>query len=395
MYDQSQAMKAQKGAIAPLQQANATAYSKAESIANTPYTPYTGTQVAPISGSQQQGITQAKTAATDGRASGDIAQSENLAGQIAGNSWNSATAQKYMNPYTKNVTDVAQKQLNQQYANTIAGQDARATSQNAFGGDRAALTNANTTGQYLNESGNLAATNQAKAYDSAFHTWQADNARANTAASAYRASGNDITQMNSAQIKDLLATGGIEQATQQMDLNSKYNNYLDQRGWAANQLQPLLQATGNKGTPAAVPTANKASDLVGIASSLAGYFGSSGGKPSSTNSGGGNPDGIGGGYGTGAGSALNDSSYFSGAASSAPSISGCDRRIKDRIEPLGKDSTGLMRYRFSYLGDSQRLIGYMADEVKQRFPHAVTSLHGFLRVHYARIPGGLSGVLHG
>jgi len=56
--------------------------------------------------------------------------------------------------------------------------------------------------------------------------------------------------MNSAQIKDLLATGGVEQATQQMQLNANYNNYLDARNWSTTELQPLLQATGNKGTPA-------------------------------------------------------------------------------------------------------------------------------------------------
>jgi hypothetical protein len=272
--DSNKAISAQKGAIAPLQQANSTAYSDAESIANTPYTAYTGTQVAPITGSQQQAITQAQTAATDNEAGQDIAKSENLAGQIAGNGWNTATAAKYMNPYTANVTNQAQKQLNQSYANTINQANTTAASSGAFGGDRAALTNAASAGEYELQSGTLAATNQANAYNSAIQTWQADNQRSAQAAQSYQAAGNDITQMNSSQIKDLLATGGVAQATQQMDLNAKYNNYLDQRGWAANELQPLLQATGNKGTPAGVTPANTASDLLGMGSALAGYFGS-------------------------------------------------------------------------------------------------------------------------
>lgn len=280
MYDQGQASKAQQKAIAPLQQANSAAYADAESIASTPYTAYTGTQVAPITGSQQQAIGQAQADATNNEAGRDIGASETLAGSIASNGWNSATAAKYMNPYTQNVTDVAQKQLNQQYANTIASQNANAASAGAFGGDRSTLTNSNTTGQYLYQSGNLAATNQANAYNSAIQTWQADNNRSAQAATAYQAAGNDITAMNGAQIKDLLATGGVAQATQQMQLNSNYNNYLDARNWSANELQPLLTATGNKGTPAAVPTANKASDLLGMGSALAGYFGSSGGSTS-------------------------------------------------------------------------------------------------------------------
>jgi hypothetical protein len=274
MYDANQSLNAQKAAIAPLQGAQKTTYAKATDIANTPYTPYTGTQVAPLSGNQQRGIGQATTAATDGRASSDIAGSEAAAGQIAGNGWNSATAQKYMNPYTQNVTDIAQRQLNKTYANTINNQGLSAASRNAFGGDRAALTDTGTTQGYLQDSADTAAKGQAAAYDNATKTWQADNARSSEAASAYSRAGNDVTNMNSSQIKDLLATGGVEQATNQMDLNAKYNTYLDQRGWAANQLQPLLTATGNKGTPAAVPTQNKASDLLGMGTALAGYFGS-------------------------------------------------------------------------------------------------------------------------
>jgi hypothetical protein len=274
MYDQSQASKSQQKAIAPLQNANAQMYSAAENIANTPYTAYTGQQVAPITANQEQAILAAGQNATNNEAGKDIAQSESLAGQIAANGWNTATAAKYMNPYTQNVTNVAQQQLNKQYATTIAGQNAAAASQGAFGGDRATLNNAATTGEYLTSSANTAAINQANAYNAAIQTWQADNNRMNTAAQSYQASGNDITQMNASQIKDLLATGGVEQATQQMKLNADYNDYLDQRGWAATELQPLISATSGKGTPAAPPSVNTASDLLGMGSALAGYFGS-------------------------------------------------------------------------------------------------------------------------
>jgi hypothetical protein len=181
-YDANKAQNAQKSAIAPLQAANSTAYSKATDIANTPYSAYTGTQVAPITGSQQQAIGQAQTAANDGQAKGYIGKSADLAGQIAGNSWNSATAQRYINPYQQNVTDIAQRQLNKQYANTINNQNLSAASSGAFGGDRAALTGAATTQGYLRSSADTAAKGQADAYDNAVKTWQADNGRA-----AYRA----------------------------------------------------------------------------------------------------------------------------------------------------------------------------------------------------------------
>lgn len=274
IYEQGQAANAEKNAIAPLQQANSTAYSKAEGIANTPYTAYTGPQVAPITGGQQQAVNLAQTNATNNEGGTDIANAEGLAGQIAGNGWSSATAAKYMNPYTQEVTDEAQKALNQSYANVQNTAGLNAASSGAFGGDRAAVTQATNAGEYELASGTLEATNQANAYNSAVQTWQADNQRAAAAAQSYQQSGQDITQMNASQIKDLLATGGVAQATQQMQLNANYNNYLDQRGWAANELQPLLQATGNKGTPAGVAPPTTASDILGMGSALAGYFGS-------------------------------------------------------------------------------------------------------------------------
>ena len=279
IYDSNQQVNAQKAAIAPLQAANSNLYNRAEAIANTPYTPYTGTQVAPLAANQQQALNAASTNATNQTGQNDIAAATNLAGGVANNGWNAATAAKYMNPYTSDVTNVAEKQLNRSYANTINAQDASAASAGAFGGDRQTLQNANDTGQYLEAATNTSAELNNAAYQSAIQTWQADNQRALGAAQSYQQSGNDITQMNAQQIKDLLATGGVQQATQQMDLNAKYNNYLDQRGWAANELQPLLSATSGKGTPAGVTPTNTATDLMGIGSALAGYFGSNTNPP--------------------------------------------------------------------------------------------------------------------
>lgn len=283
IYDQNQQSNAQKAAIAPLQNANTDLYSKAEQIASTPYTPYTGMQVAPITGSQQQAITAAQQNQANNIGGADIQQATNLAQGVANNGWNATTAQNYMNPYTQNVTAYAQKALNQAYGNVQNQANLNAASSGAFGGDRAAITAANNAGQYELQSGTLAATNQANAYNSAVQAWQADNQRALGAAQSYQASGNDITNMNAQQIKDLLATGGVAQANQQMQLNANYNDYLDQRNWSTTELQPLLQATGGKGTPAAAATPNYASDILGMGSALAGYFGStSGGNASQT-----------------------------------------------------------------------------------------------------------------
>lgn len=63
-----------------------------------------------------------------------------------------------------------------------------------------------------------------------------------------------------------------------------------------------------------------------------------------------------------------------------------DRRLKRDIERAGELPNGLPTYRFRYLDDDRQRIGVMADEVRERFPDAVSqdSL-GFDMVNYIAI----------
>lgn len=283
IYNSEQGQKNASKVSAPLAGAQNTLYSDAEQIAATPYTPYTGQQVADLSANQVKANTQAADETTNNEAQDYINKAGGQADFIAGNQWNTSTANKYMNPYTQDVTNVALNQENQAYAKQLNANNSSAASTGAFGGDRAALTNVGTTGQHLQAQGNIEAEGNANAYASAQQAWQADNQRASSAATAYQNSGNDITNMNSSQIKDLLATGGADQAVQQMKLTTGYNNYLDQRSWATNQLAPLESAAGRTPTLAATQPTNYASSLVGVGSALAGYFGSQGSSNNNSN----------------------------------------------------------------------------------------------------------------
>lgn len=283
IYNQQQGQSNAAKVSAPLAGAQNTLYSDAEGIAATPYTPYTGQQVADLSANQQKAVTQANDETTNNEAQDYINKAGGQADFIAGNQWNTATANKYMNPYTQDVTNVALSQENQAYAKQLNANNASAASTGAFGGDRATLTNVGTTGQHLQAQGNIEAEGNANAYASALQAWQQDNQRASSAATAYQNSGNDITNMNASQIKDLLATGGADQAVQQMKLTTGYNNYLDQRSWATNQLAPLESAAGRTPTLAATQPTNYASSLIGVGSALAGYFGSTSSNNNNSN----------------------------------------------------------------------------------------------------------------
>lgn len=82
---------------------------------------------------------------------------------------------------------------------------------------------------------------------------------------------------------------------------------------------------------------------------------------------------------------INAQGEMMGAALGAAAAYKSDRRLKDDIKLVGVDGdTGLNLYEFVYKGGSgHKYIGVMADEVKEKFPHAVFTMpDGFDAVNY-------------
>ena len=303
----SQAQKLNNQVAQENANAQGTMLNDAQQIANTPFQAYTGTLTAPMAGNEQLGYDlAAKSAAPNGAAATDLTKANSLVDQAAGNSdWNSATAQKYMNPYTQAVTDQALTQANRQYLQDLTGMNERAAQTGAFGGGRNAIEQGELAGQNQLNQADILATGNANAYDSAMRAWNMDNAAKLNAANAYERAGGDITNMNNADISNLMRTGGVSRAVAQTGLNAAYGQFMRQQNWKANQLQPLIQAMGRtKGgvTQQAPIQSNTANQLLGLASTIGGLFGS-GSSPGS-----GNTSSVGSDIG-GGGSAL-DSSYY-------------------------------------------------------------------------------------
>jgi hypothetical protein len=67
-----------------------------------------------------------------------------------------------------------------------------------------------------------------------------------------------------------------------------------------------------------------------------------------------------------------------------------DRRLKKNIEVLSEREPGMMCYRFHYVwepDDAQTHVGYMADEVFPRYPHAIhLDAQGYWMVDYRVVP---------
>lgn len=270
------AAKKNNAGAAQLAGAQGTMLNSAQEIADQPFTPYTGTLTAPLAGNQQQGISLASKTATDGVAQQDNQLATGLIGGVANSNWDADTAAKYMNPYTKDVTDAATAASNKSYLQNLAGLNTGAAGSGSFGNSRQAIQAATLASNNTANIGSLTATGNANAYNNAMQAWQTDNNTKLAAAKAYNDSGQDLTNMTSQQISDLMKTGGVSQALAQTDLANQYNQFLRQQGWQANQLQSLIGAVGTaKGSPAqtAPVQSNTANQLLGLGSTVAGLFG--------------------------------------------------------------------------------------------------------------------------
>lgn len=284
--DAKAAAKTNNANAAQLQGAQGAMLNQATAVSQQPFQAYTGTMVAPMSGNEQQGYSLASKTATDGVAQGLNGKANSLIDQVGGSNWNSDTAAKFMNPYTSAVTDASVAASNKSYLQNLAGLQTGTAGSGAFGGSRAAIAESNLTGQQAMNVGSLTAHGNADAYDSAMKAWQADNTTKLNAADAYNKSGQDVTNMTSAQISDLMKTGGVSQVISQTNLASQYSEFMRQQNWSANQLGSLISAVGSaKGSPSqtAPVQSNTANQLLGLGSTVAGLFG---GKSSAGSSGG-------------------------------------------------------------------------------------------------------------
>lgn len=271
-----QAVRDQNRRTAWIGEAQQDLVSRSRQIADRPYTPYEGNRVADLSQNETSAIGMANNATNFNDARGYMDKAGAQADLVAGSTWNQDTAKKYMDPYIGQVVDNALKRENtayQQNQNKVRGNAARA---GAFGGSRASLLETQGTGEHLQAVGDITSKGYSDAYRAAIGTWQADNQRRLAASQAYTNVGGDISRLNSSQITDLLRTGQADRVLRQANADFDYQQFIENRDWDVTNLEPLFNAVrGANGGPAqqTVPRDNTAGQLLGLASTLVGYFG--------------------------------------------------------------------------------------------------------------------------
>lgn len=300
---------------APWQAARTTLLNRATELASRPYQGYSGERVAGLSGNEMMAMDRAARGDSESRQYYDKAG--RMIDDVAGSEFNADTQKKYMDPYIKNVVDVALRNEKEAYSQGQNELKGRLATMGAFGGDRGTLLEAQGRGEHLQAVGDITTRGYSQAFSDAFSRWQSDNDRKLRASQAYESVGGDISRLNNDQIANLMQTGGADRVIRQLQNDVMYSAFIERRDWDVTNLQPLLQAVSASGesSPAAMPqsTANAAGETIGAISSIIGYFGS-------RNGGGGSNYGMSGtGYSSGG---APGGTYYGAGGGSVPNTSG-------------------------------------------------------------------------
>lgn len=240
-------------------------YGRARTVADQPYQAYTGPGIAGLDPLQQQGINQGAWDAMNGVGMGATQQGMDLAGragsyqpQMVGTSaWNPAAAQQYMSPYTQNVIDATNQQIDRNALQTTNATNAAATTAGAFGGTRQAVQTAENQRNADQIKAQTAAQLQDQAYSNAQGMFTADQGRSLQAGMANQQAGlqganlglgaADLMgrlgmsqqQISAANANTLLGLGGVRQGQQQQVNDYNLAQFQEQRDWGLRGLGAL------------------------------------------------------------------------------------------------------------------------------------------------------------
>lgn len=316
--------------------ANYNALTKAtQDVAATPFTQYTGEMVAPLTPTQETGITNINAAA-------GLAQPYYEAAtpyvQQAGTPFGQQALDQYMSPYLNDVVSSTLANLNETNAQQRQQLLGNQITQGAFGGDRGSIAQAELARQQNLAEGQTLANVLQGGYGQALGQFNADQARALQV-------GSTLGQLGTAQ-----QAAGLQGAQAQLQAGAQQQ--------AVQQAQDVANQQQFQAAQAYPFQTNQY-----LANILLGVGGQSGGTALTT---------------TPAG---NVGSQLLGGLLTAGQIFGMsDERVKENMEPVGKSFDGQTIYKFNYKGDPKTNIGLSAQEVEKHKPSAVHKVEGDLRM---------------
>ena len=360
-------------------------------IAETEYTPYTGETIAGMTPTQQQalsgfgglnmgGQTYEQAAGVQQGLTGFRPSSMGAEGQVGVNQLATTDLGAYMDPYTQNVIDLGQQDIERQRQMASNTLGAQAEAAGAFGGSRQAVQEGVIAGEALRQAGALSAQQRQQAFAQALQSGQFDignvqqareaaAARAQAAnaanfqgqfqgagiqSAAANALGSLAGQRLQSQLAGLgaqMSAGEQQRALEQAQLQSDYAMFQEQQGYPLTQLNAVMAAAS--GIPAGLGTTSTRDPFGGLTAvgNLLGGAGSAG----------------------------------KGYAAMFPS----DMRLKQNIAPAGSEG-GVNFYTWDWNEEGKKVaheghptFGVMAQELEVTHPDlVVVGEDGYRRVKY-------------
>lgn len=356
--------------LAQYQSVNAAA----DQTASTPFQQYGGQFVAPVNAEQNAGIAGTNASANEaqpyygaattglGNAQANVNPVNQAATGLAAASagavnptdLDSSAINKYLSPYLNDVVGSESAVLNQNNQQQQAGQLGDAIKSGAFGGDRTGIAaanleqqqniaNANIYSGLLNTGYNTALSTAQQQQSVGLGAAQANRAALGTAATtlagvgqtAYGEGANTASELGAlgtgAQSAGLagaqaeIGAGTVQQQTEQAQDTAQYQQFLQQQSYPFQVDQFLANIAEGTGALSGSTTTTQ------------------------------QPGG-----------------FFS------------DERLKEDMEPIGKSFDGQTIYRYKMKGDSRDRIGFSAQDVEKKHPHAVGLAGGFRYVDYGK-----------
>ena len=260
------------------------------------------------------------------------------AGQLAaiGNqTYDTATAQTYANPYEDQVVSGALGDLREAYGQTQKSMNASAIGAGAFGGSRQGIENVLGAERFIESAGDTSARLRQAGFESGANRFAQDRAAQ---------MGGATTQLGALQSASagLAGFGTQARGIAQAGLAEGYRDFIEEREFGGNQVKQMIGALSG------APIRSYGEERTG--------------------------------YNTTPVAGASTFGQIAGAGLAAYEMS--DIRLKEDIKLVGKSPKGIKIYNFKYKGDDKKYQGVMAHQVPQA---SIANNDGYLMVDYNKL----------
>lgn len=189
------------------------------------WNPYTGDRTADPS-TMQTGVRKEVAGMTT---PGGIGEAQSQLAALKGNTFDSATASQYMDPYMQQVVAEQKKQIMQDYNAQKAGRDASAVQAGAFGGGRQGAQEAVAEGEMLDRMAMAQAQGLQQSYATGREQYNTEQQQQMQLAQAQQQLATNEQALNEARMKLQNAVGAEQKAEAQRELDLAYEDFINAR----------------------------------------------------------------------------------------------------------------------------------------------------------------------